>query len=295
MANQPAQRRSKRRIGLMLLVLAVFSMPAAIAAAETQIPAPFFPGEKLTFALRWGIIPAGEATLAVYPHETIDGRKANHFVLTARTNKFVDVFYKVRQRIDAFSDLKMSRSLLYKEVHTVHGTRRDAEIRFDWDRMKAQYVNFGKAEKPIPISPGAFDPLSIFYYSRLFDPGTRAVLERPVTDGKKCVVGRATIVGRETIRVEGTSYDTYLVEPELREVGGVFKKSRDAKIQVWVTADERRIPVRLRSKVVVGSFTGDLVSMETVPFGHPREQTAENASAGAVAKSDAYPPAAAER
>jgi hypothetical protein len=177
----------------------------------------------------------------------------------------VDFFYKVRQRIDAFADRDMNRSLLYKEVHTVHDTRRDAEIRFNWKRMKAQYINFGKAEKPVRISPGAFDPLSVFYFSRLFDPGQRTVLERPVTDGKKCVVGRATIVGKETIEVEGKTYDTYLVEPELKEVGGVFKKSKDAKIQIWVTADQRRIPVRIRSKVAIGSFTGDLISVESLP------------------------------
>ena len=176
----------------------------------------------------------------------------------------VDVFYKVRQRIDAYADVQMNRSLLYKELHTVHRKQRDAEIRFDWENLQAQYVNFGKAKAPIDIHPGAFDPLSVFYYSRLFDPGRRALLERPVTDGKKCVIGRAAIVGRERIEVEGERYDTYLVEPELKEVGGVFEKSRDARIRIWVTADKRRIPVRIRSKVVIGSFTGDLVSVESI-------------------------------
>jgi hypothetical protein len=275
----PLGRHAGFRIaGAILIFLFAASVPPAPAfSADPGLTLPFSPGEKLTFLLRWGIIPAGEATLEVYPPELVDGVQANHFVLTARTNDFVDVFYKVRQRIDAYSDRNMNRSLLYKEVHTVHKTRRDAEIRFNWKTLEAQYVNFGKAEAPIQISPGAFDPLSVFYYSRLFDPGRRTVLERPVTDGKKCVIGRATIVGKETIEVEGKTYGTYLVEPELKEVGGVFKKSKDAKIQIWVTADPKRIPVRIRSKVVIGSFTGDLVSIESIPFenrmhaglGHP--------------------------
>jgi hypothetical protein len=266
-------RDNRRHIGIRfllggLLVLYLASVaPTPVACAESDSVPPFSPGEKLTFLLRWGFIPAGEATLEVLPITEIDGEKANHFVLTARTNDFVDVFYKVRQRIDAFADIDMNRSLLYREVHTVHETRRDAEIRFNWKKMKAQYINFGKSEKPIRISPGAFDPLSVFYFSRLFDPGRRELLERPVTDGKKCVIGRATIVRRETIEVEDRTYDTYLVEPELKEVGGVFKKSRDAKIQVWVTADRHRIPVRIRSKVIIGSFTGDLISAESVPAG----------------------------
>jgi len=60
------------------------------------------------------------------------------------------------------------------------------------------------------------------------------------------------------------TYDTYLFEPDIEHVGGVFEKSKDAKIELWITADKRRIPVRLRSKVIVGSFVGELVSMTGV-------------------------------
>jgi hypothetical protein len=39
----------------------------------------------------------------------------------------------------------------------------------------------------------------------------------------------------------------------------VFKKSKNAKIKLWVTADSRRIPIKIKSKVKIGSFTGELV------------------------------------
>jgi len=67
-------------------------------------------------------------------------------------------------------------------------------------------------------------------------------------------------VRREKIKIGENTYDTYLLEPELREVGGVFEKSKGAKLQVWVSADERKIPVRVKSKVAVGSFIGELIS-----------------------------------
>lgn len=56
------------------------------------------------------------------------------------------------------------------------------------------------------------------------------------------------------------TYDTYLIEPEIKQLDGVFEKSKNAKIQVWVTADNRRMPVKIKSEVVVGSFVGELVS-----------------------------------
>jgi uncharacterized protein YpmB len=83
-----------------------------------------------------------------------------------------------------------------------------------------------------------------------------------VTDGKKNVIGRLKIVRRETIEVGGKEYDTYLMEPETRHIGGVFKDSKNPKIQLWITADKRRILVKARSEVVVGSFVGELISSE---------------------------------
>jgi hypothetical protein len=75
-------------------------------------------------------------------------------------------------------------------------------------------------------------------------------------------LGRARVVKREKVTVLSGTYDTYLVEPSLEHIGGVFKKSKDAKLQIWVTADARRIPVKIKSKVAVGSFVGELMSVE---------------------------------
>jgi len=251
-------------IAICVVLVFIFSLPTTSEAGETtDLPQlPFTVGEKLTFRLRWGIFPAGKAVLEVLPPKKINGEMALHFVMTVETNSFVDVFYKVRQRIDAYCDLSVTKSLLYKEVNSVNNSKRDAEIRFDWVNMMAQWVDFGKATEPIPIKSGAFDPLSAFYFSRTMDPSQTKMVERPVTDGKKCVIGRAKVIKRQKLKLWKQTYDTFLVEPELEEVGGVFEKDKNAKVQVWVTADHRRIPVRLKSKVAVGSFVGALFSAE---------------------------------
>jgi len=221
---------------------------------------PFNPGEKLTFALKWTFIPAGEAVLEVLPIEIVNGIKSYHFLLTAKSNEFIDPFYKVRDRIDAYTDIKMTRSILYKKNQLEGNSHRDIVVQYDWKKYKAQYSNFNEELEPIDLLPGSFDPLSAFYYSRLFNLKEDLIIERPVTDGKKCVVGRLAVIKRETIKLESGTYDTYLIEPEIKHIGGVFDKSKNAKIQLWVTADHRRMPVKIKSKVVVGSFTGELVS-----------------------------------
>lgn len=245
---------------LSVSFLLIFLFTPEIKASPNEIP--FVPGEKLTFQLSWSFIPAGEAVLEVKPTKTIDGVSAYHFVLTARSNSFVDIFYKVRDRIDAYVDLNMSRSLLYKKEQHEGNTRRNVVVNFNWGNHTAQYFNFSKMEKTIRILPGSFDPLSVFFYSRLLDLMVDATIMSPVTDGKKCVIGKAKIVKKEKISLPNGTYEAFLLEPELKHIGGVFEKSEDAKIQLWVSADRRRIPLKIKSKVVVGSFVGELVSIE---------------------------------
>ena len=245
---------------VVIAAITMFSLSVNIEAGENDFP--FNPGEKLTFQLKWTFIPAGEGVLEVLPIETIDGVKAHHFLLTAKSNSFIDHFYKVRDKIDAYTDIEMTRSILYKKKQQEGKTHRDIVVNFDWRNNKAVYSTLKEKRPPIDILPGSFDPLSAFYFVRLFDLEKKSAIERPVTDGKKCIIGKVAVIKRETLKLASGTYDTFLIEPEIEHVGGVFEKSKDAKIQVWVTADHRRIPVKLKSKVVVGSFVGELVSAE---------------------------------
>jgi hypothetical protein len=225
---------------------------------------PFAPGEKLTYVLRWENIPAGKATLEVHSIKEMNGAAAYHFVMTAQSNKFVDFFYKIRDRIDAYADIDMRHSVFYKKNQSEGAHKKYETIEFDWEKNQARYSEPGKPRNPIELKPGSFDPLSAFYFTRVaLTNGNPELVERPVTDGKKNIIGRAKVVGRETLTLKnGKTYDTILLEPEMRHIGGVFKESKDAKIYLWVTADERCIPVQIKSKVVVGHFVGELVDTE---------------------------------
>ena len=196
--------------------------------------------------------------------ETVNGTRSYHFSFTARTFEYVDVFYKVRDRIDAYVDESMSRSLLFKK-HQDGRRKRRITVSFDWETNQAQYADAGEVRKPISILPGSFDPLSVFYAFRLFSLREGVELQLPVTDGKKCIVGRAKVMGRETIEVRGKRYDTFLVEPILEHLGDVFEKAKNAKLKIWVTADGTSVPVRIESELIVGSFVAELVSAETHP------------------------------
>jgi len=251
-----------RRILALIFLFFWFVFHDKSGAEEN--PLPFQPGEKLTFVLKWSFIPAGMAVLEVLPIETIDGLEVFHFVLTARTNAFLDTFYKVRTRIDAFADVEMTHAVLYKNYQQEGTVKRKSTVTFNWQKKQAQYIADNEKKDPIDILPCSFDPLSILYRIRLFEMKNKQKIEHPVTDGKKCVIGKATVIRREKIKMDSGIYDTYLLEPEVKHVRGVFEKSENAKLELWVTADSHKLPVKVKSKVVVGSFVGELVSVEGI-------------------------------
>ncbi len=252
-------RQLFRLIGCLGAILIILGNGLVLADSTVL---PFRPGEKLTFELKWTLVPAGQATLEVKPIKQVDGKDTYHFRMTARSNRFVDAFYKVRDRIDGYTDMAITRSVFYAKKQREGKTKKNVVVRFDWDSQTAQYTEFLKRAKkdPVALLPGAFDPLSIFYYTRKQSFEVGQEMQRPVTDGKKCVVGKAKILRRETITVPAGKFDTFLMVPDLQHVGGVFKKSKNAKIELWVSADERRLPVKLKSEVIVGSFTGELIA-----------------------------------
>jgi len=262
MSREKTMTSWRKTMRLWPLLLLCGLGPACCLAADAGLP--FAPGEKLTFQLRWGLIPAGSTTLMVAPTEKMDGAMAQHLVMTAETNAFVDVFYKVRDRIDSYTSADVSYTLLYRNRQREGHSKRNVVVNFDWTRMQAVFSNFDEKNEPIAIPPGTLDPLASFYYVRTLVLLPGKVLYRPLTDGKKAVISQVRVLAEEEVTVPAGTFQTIRFEPDLSDAGGVFEKSKDAGMTVWVTADRRHIPVKITSKVVVGHFTGELLSMEGV-------------------------------
>jgi hypothetical protein len=245
-------------IGILSLLVSSFSIAGE---CEKKREIPFEPGEKLHFEVWWGFIRAGEATLQILPMEEVNGEKVFSFLMSARTTSFVDVFYKVRDTYESLTDMGMNHAIHYRKKSEGH-RKKEVTVRFDWERMETQYVRTGEDWEPVPLIPGSFDPLSVFYAFRTYHLEVGKELSVPVSDGKKCVMGLAKVLKRERIKIKMGEYDAFLIEPDLKDIGGVFEKSDDAKIEVWVTADDKKIPLRIKSKVIVGSFVAELASVE---------------------------------
>lgn len=246
----------------------------AVAADATEPQPVFSPGEKLTFQIKWGAIPAGEATLEVLPMEHRDGVPVYHFVMQVKTNPVLDRFYYYRSRIDAYADLQMNHSLQYRQTTTTRHKEKSITVDFDWSENMAHFHRIesfpdSKREPHVkkidtPLLPGTFDPLSAFFYTRRQALQEQTLIERPISDGKRALLANLEVLRKETVRLNNRSFDTFLVQPDLKDVNPVFDKKSGATILIWLSADAHRIPIKLNSQVRIGSFTGELVGVQGV-------------------------------
>jgi hypothetical protein len=215
---------------------------------------PFGAGEKLVFSVQYGLVNAGEATLEVRNLAAIGGRPAYRIVSDARTNDFFSKFFSVRDRYESYMDTTALHSLRY-EKHLREGKfKRDDAVDFDQTAHRAIYK-----DKTVPIPPRTQDVLSALYYIRTLPLKVgQAISLANHTDGKNYPL-IVKVLGREHVKVDAGEFDCIIVEPILRGPG-VFTQS--GRLTVWLTDDRRRMPVLMKSKVVIGHVAAILKSYE---------------------------------
>ena len=237
--------------------------PEAVAAAEPPRPAyapdALAPGEKLTYELVWNHIPVGRFTVEVLDRATVRGIPCMHFKMAARTNDVADKIYPVRTTIHSYAATDLSRSMRYLKNQNEGDRSRIVALEFLWDRDRVRYVKDGDLRGLYDVQPGAVDPLTLFYVLRCRELKVGVAEELVVSDGRHCVASSAEVLRREQIEIGGEQRDAFVLAPNVDDMRGVFAKSEDAHLYIWVSADEDRVPLRIESKVIVGSFYGSLV------------------------------------
>ncbi len=247
--------RTLRAVAVLLAVSACFS--TARASGENH---PFSQGEKMVYVIKWVGIPVGEGALRVVSTGDLDGSTAYRFSLEVESYPAIDILYKVRDKFSSQAARDLSRSFLFTKLQKEGRTRRDVAVHFDWEKKEVVYSNFGEKKRPVALIPGALDPLAAVYFVRSRKLESMAELRVPVTDGKKCIVGVAKVRGKQTVDIGSGVYETFLLEANTENVGGMFEKTENKEFRVWITADERRIPVKLETSVSVGSVSAELIS-----------------------------------
>lgn len=223
---------------------------------------PFMPGEKIYYTIRWGIFDVGYAVLQFTGPYARDGEEVWMIEMTAKTNAFADKIFKVRDYNAVWVDKEFTKPVYYIKKQNEGGTHRDVIVTFDWENNKAQFSDKGVARDPIDVTPGSWDPLAITYAVRTLNLDGLEHVTMPSTDGKKCTRTEIELEGPERIKVPAGKFESILLKPDTKDLGGVFKKSKNAGITIWFTNDDRHLPIRMASRVLVGSFIAEMTRIE---------------------------------
>jgi hypothetical protein len=217
----------------------------------------FKAGEKLTFDVKYGFVTAGIATFEIPKIKKISGRDAYHVIFEVNTVPSFDLFYKVRDRYETYIDVEGIFPWRFEQHIREGHYSRDFSAFFDQRKSKAK-TSEGEYDIPKYVN----DIVSAFFYARTLDYSNLKIGDKiPLKNFYKNKVYDLDVVyhGKETIEVAAGKFDCIIVEPLVQE-GGLFKS--EGSIMVWLSNDDVKIPVRVKTKVVVGSIDADLTNYE---------------------------------
>jgi hypothetical protein len=210
-------------------------------------------GERLSFDVNYGFITAGEAVLEIPALDSVAGRKCFRVEFRVNSIPSFSWIYRVQDRYVTYIDVATIAPWKF-EQHVREGSySRDFIAEFDQRRNIAK-----TAEGTYLIPQYVHDILSAFYYARTIDygplkAGDQIFLSNFYKDTTYDLVIR--VLGRQQLEVAAGTFNTIVIEPLVRE-GGLIKS--EGRIVVWLTDDERKIPIRVNTKVVIGSIDTEL-------------------------------------
>jgi hypothetical protein len=217
----------------------------------------FKEGEKLTFDVNYGFVTAGIAVMAVPQIKRISGREAYHVTFEVNSVPSFDMFYKVRDRYETYIDVEGLFPWRFEQHIREGGYTRDFSAFFDQRKGKAK-TSEGEYEIPLYVN----DIVSAFYYARTLDYSNMKVndlihLQNFYKD--KVYNLDVKYLGKEVVEVPAGKFECIIVEPLVKE-GGLFK--HEGNIIIWLTDDELKMPVKVRTKVVIGYVEAKLTNYE---------------------------------
>lgn len=223
----------------------------------------FGPGERFKYVIKYQFISAGTASLEVHNGPLINNRPTLHIVSNAQSNKIIDSVFKVRDVNASIVDRSSMASLTFHQnlkeghYHVMRNTTLDYVSRtFNYERKYKGKTNVKTGALNEPVS----DILSSFFYTRLLplESGKEYGI-RVFSDGD--VYSLLVKVGTkiEKIKVPAGEFECILLEPAV--TGDAIFKIDGGKMYIWLTNDERRIPVLIRSKVALGAFDAELTEI----------------------------------
>ena len=276
----PAMRRPYGLLGVMVLAAwlgtAWNSVPEAGSASESSSGmTPFAVGERLVYHVEWDpplwffLLPtmeAGEATLNLTNDTESRIGKEIKIIFTARSSGIltrlarinIDDHYEFITNPDTFCTSSVTKRIR-------EGKRmRDIDVQYFPERriLHMREVDVSTSTPRVitdkdfeDIPPCVRDLFSALYSVRKKELAAGSTFRLLVGDNDKVKEVEARVEKGERILTPMGPFNTWRINT-VAVLGGLFKSG--GQFRIWLTADERKMPVKFEVKVKLGKVTGSL-------------------------------------
>ena len=218
-------------------------------------PAPPFPiGERLVYEALYGPIKLGRAEMKVVGIDTVRSHPAIHVMFSLEGGSFI---YPIRNRMDSWIALSDTTSRRFTQDFDERGKQRHTY--YDIVPDSGYYRQKG-VDSLLPTVKQPLDDAAFFYFVRTtsIEAGKKYEFPRYFRPDRNPVI--LDVKSRDTLDVPAGRFPSLLVQPVIKG-RGILAEASNARM--WLSDDDRRIMVQLKSKFPFGYITLRLIRIET--------------------------------
>ncbi len=242
----------------------------AVALPQRQDKLPFGPGEALSYVAVVNGVQAGKANLKMEERTNKDGRVVYPAVVVAESNPVVKLWAQMSAELITVLDPDRTVPLSMRSITKSDKHVYEEDIHFDLSSKKVNArttLNGKSMDQQLQADVDALDALSLLYYarSRAVDVGQAFCLD--LYQSRLLWRIQGVVERKETLETDAGPFETIKATGTavaqlgaLRAQPAILKEPRP--FEVWMTADEDRIPVLLKAPTPLGDVTVKLVRFE---------------------------------
>jgi len=276
--------KSRAKLLIALLSALFFSAnstpsPVLRAPANTRDSPPFTIGERLVYNVEWNppwylfflpAMDAGEAELNLAGETVHEGRRALKIVFQARSSgtlaKLAGV--KVDDHFEFITDPETFCTYEVNKKLREGRRKRDIGVVYDKPRRRLHFREVDVGVNPPKLKRDEYikdipecvrDLFSALYNARLRELSLGSSHRSVVGDNDHVKEIEAQVEKREIVETPKGKYEAWRLNT-IALLGGLFKNGGEFKI--WLSADERKLPVQFEAKVSLGKVSGKLKELE---------------------------------
>ncbi|MGB9716172.1 MAG: DUF3108 domain-containing protein [Thermodesulfovibrionales bacterium] len=235
-----------------VLKYSAFSISSKETLKEETLHAVRFYNERFLYDIYWLGIYAGSAAL-----ETSLEKDTLRISSRANSSPFISTFYTVEDYAESL--VKDGRTVHFRIKQREGRYRSNKETIFDVDKGKIIYFDYLKSKKKEhDLNCIIWDVISGFFYLRTQPLIVGKTVYINVFDSNKFLKAEVSVLRKEKIKVKGVEVSTIVIKPDLKSEG-LFHRKGD--IFIWLTDNEKKVPVKIETKVPIGKIVAELKNL----------------------------------